>query len=405
MVRKILKVLGVLVGVLVLAASGLVAYAAYAVGRTVDAPYPAITADTSPAGVARGAMIFHSMCEACHRPADSERAVGAPMDEVPSFLGSFHAPNITSHPTAGIGGLRDEQIARALRYGVDRHGKRGIMGSAMGDADIAAVIGFLRSDHPLFTPDPRPSPRSELSLIGKTIFLLTGTARVPDRPANGIAVPPRAASVEYGRYLATAVYDCVGCHTPGFSTDKQHQSDAFAGGMEMRDPSGRDIVTPNLTPDATGLGGWTREDFVGAMRTGVRRDGVTLRAPMPRFRHLDDVELDALWVYLQGLPPRRSAISGHAPLARDAVAPARSSSGAKDYERLGCAGCHAPGARYEANLRAARDKDPAELARWIRNPEQLRPGTPMPTYAAVLDEDAALALARWIRDRGDLARR
>jgi mono/diheme cytochrome c family protein len=397
MLRKILKFVGLGLGVLVLAAGGLVTYAAYAVGRTVNAPYPPIQADRSPEGVARGAQIFHSVCEACHRPPDSERAAGAPMHEVPGFLGSFYAPNITSHPVAGIGGLRDEQIARALRFGVDRHGKRGIMGFAMGDADLAAVIGFLRSDHPLFAPDPRPSPRSKLSLIGKTVFLVTGLASVPERPAQGIPVPPRVANVEYGRYLATAVFDCVGCHTPGFSTDKQGQADAFAGGMEMRDPSGRDLRTPNLTPDASGLGTWSRDDFMRAMRTGVRSDGVAVRAPMPRFRHLDDVDLDALWMFLQALPPRRNAVPGQRPLAGHASVSA-AITGADSYAQLGCAGCHGPGARYHDHLRAAQGKDPAVLAQWIRHPEAFRPGTPMPTYAAVLDDDAALGLARWISE-------
>ena len=41
-----------------------------------------------------------------------------------------------------------------------------------------------------------------------------------------------------------------------------------------------------------------------------------------------------------------------------------------------------------------------KIARWIRNPELYRPGTPMPTFASVLDENAALELANWLKRSG-----
>ena len=67
------------------------------------------------------------------------------------------------------------------------------------------------------------------------------------------------------------------------------------------------------------------------------------------------------------------------------------------FSRLGCTLCHAPGARYHDRLAQAAGKPEADVARWIRNPESFVPGTAMPTYASLLDEPSALALARWIR--------
>jgi hypothetical protein len=62
----------------------------------------------------------------------------------------------------------------------------------------------------------------------------------------------------------------------------------------------------NLTPDATGLGGWTFEQFVAALREARRPDGTVLRAPMsmmaPYAQRMTDVELEALWMYLQSVP-------------------------------------------------------------------------------------------------------
>jgi len=62
----------------------------------------------------------------------------------------------------------------------------------------------------------------------------------------------------------------------------------------------------NLTPDATGLGGWTAQQFMQAMRTG-RHAGVgrPLLPPMPWFNVavLTDQDLKALFAYLQSLKP------------------------------------------------------------------------------------------------------
>jgi hypothetical protein len=54
------------------------------------------------------------------------------------------------------------------------------------------------------------------------------------------------------------------------------------------------------------LAGWTYEQFVRAMREGVRPDGTPLQAPMTLVasyaQNMTDVELQALWAYLQSVP-------------------------------------------------------------------------------------------------------
>ncbi|QRK10117.1 cytochrome c [Archangium violaceum] len=67
------------------------------------------------------------------------------------------------------------------------------------------------------------------------------------------------------------------------------------------------------------------------------------------------------------------------------------------FTQLGCAGCHAEGARYRAVLKRSREKPTAEVARWIRNPQASAPGTQMPTYAQLLDESQAMSLAAWVQ--------
>jgi hypothetical protein len=67
---------------------------------------------------------------------------------------------------------------------------------------------------------------------------------------------------------------------------------------------------PNLTPDGR-LGNWTEEAFITTIRTGVTPDGRQLNSefmPWPSIGKLDDDELRAVWLYLESLPPRQTAV-------------------------------------------------------------------------------------------------
>ena len=366
--------------------------------RPVQAPLPAIVPDRSPEGLARGAAIFHASCEGCHRAPDSARASGGPMPEVPAFLGTFTAANLTSHPTAGIGGATDAQLARAIRYGVSRADQLTIMpSSAMGDADLAAVLGFLRSEDPLFAAEPTVQPRSALSFAGRLIFALSTGNEAPALPAQGIPVPPRTDSLAYGRYLAHAVLDCAGCHTPGFDAAKVNGKEVLHGGFEFVDAAGQPVLSPNLTPDAaTGLGDWTLAHFSRVLRDGLKPDGSALRGPMPRFRGFDDEELAALFAYLRSVPAYRSDF----PASRPVEAPPRTLDPERLYTQLGCQGCHAPGARaYERLVQAAKAQPPERIAEWIREPQRFLPGSSMPSFGSRIDAEQALALAQWLKVR------
>jgi hypothetical protein len=62
----------------------------------------------------------------------------------------------------------------------------------------------------------------------------------------------------------------------------------------------------NLTPDMTGLGGWTAQQFIQTMRTGKHVGiGRDLLPPMPwlNLEVLTDADLKALFAYLQSLKP------------------------------------------------------------------------------------------------------
>jgi mono/diheme cytochrome c family protein len=390
-------VLGGALGLLVLIVGGLFLKASSKLSSAAQAPVPPLKAATTPEALARGEHIFKNVCYDCHVQDSSGRAAGGVMGDLPKPFGPVHAANLTSHPTAGIQGLSDEQLAQVIRFGVRRDGKRMVVMPVFGmsDDDLSAVIGFLRTNDALFAPDERvqPTPTQTLSPLGK-LALGMGMAPLATWPASGIKAPAKAATVEYGAYLANEVYVCAECHTPGVDGAKARGPDAYKGGFKFVDTPEGGIYSTNITFHETGLAGYTLPEFTRALRDGVSRDGHALRLPMMRVRGLDEVDAEAMYLFLQSLPKAESRLPED---AAPRVKAAAQHDAAHLFSNLGCALCHGSGAKYQGMLKNARGKSPEEVARWIRNPESISPGTQMPTYEKLLDESQARALAEWVQ--------
>ena len=382
------------------------------VDRVYDIAPPPIARATTPEEIARGSRLFRTNCLDCHAgrsatppAADSgvpreRRPLGARVTAAPEFMGEVWAPNLTAHPQAGIGGWSDGQLARLLRNGVGRDG-RYVAGmprfGRLSNQDVAALIGFLRSDDPMVAPSANVVPRTDFD-IGGTLALAFA-AGVDTHGEPNVPMPARGPSAEYGRYLATAVYGCVDCHTDGMvpTAEKLQSPQLLAGGMFLRTPRGEPIYSANLTPDPeTGLGGWTADDLTRALTTGIGRSGLPQWPPMPVFRWLTPDEGAALFAYLRSVP----AVSRKTPgPPRERPTP---TSPPEDLAVIyGCTVCHGDRAPHQALLKqAAAVRSAADLATSIRHPESRLPETQMPTYAAVIDEAMATALATWIKDAG-----
>jgi mono/diheme cytochrome c family protein len=114
-----------------------------------------------------------------------------------------------------------------------------------------------------------------------------------------------------GEYLAR-IMDCGGCHTPGALAGKPDQTRAFSGSqIGFHIPELGYFYPPNLTSDReTGLGSWSENDIIRAVRTGVRADGRMLAPVMPwhSYAALSDSDAQALARYLKSLPPIRHAV-------------------------------------------------------------------------------------------------
>ncbi|UZE12115.1 c-type cytochrome [Pseudomonas sp. B21-053] len=103
--------------------------------------------------------------------------------------------------------------------------------------------------------------------------------------------------IKQGEYLARAG-DCVACHTA-------KDGKPFAGGLPMETPIGT-IYSTNITPDKTGLGDYSFEDFDKAVRHGVAKNGSTLypAMPYPSYASVTEPDMQALYAYfMYGVAP------------------------------------------------------------------------------------------------------
>ncbi|NOT40255.1 MAG: cytochrome c [Alphaproteobacteria bacterium] len=118
--------------------------------------------------------------------------------------------------------------------------------------------------------------------------------------------------VKRGEYLVTLA-SCSDCHTPGHLLGKPDMS-KFLGGSDVGFvvPELGYFWGPNLTPDKeTGLGNWSEEEILLALREGTRPDGRKLAPMMPwmAYAKLSDEDAKAIVAYLKSLAP----ISNKAP--------------------------------------------------------------------------------------------
>jgi hypothetical protein len=290
------KIVGIVVGAVLAVGAGWadcqVAAFNASMGKVYDVPLPAIERSSDPAVIARGKHLAESVGACATRDCHgADLGGGAVIAMGP--LGTFAGPNITM----GNLGLAysDGELARVVQHGLKKDGRSLRFMPAgdvcwLPDSDVAAIVSYLRAAPPV----ERASQPSNVGLVGKLLdrsdkFPMDIARRI-DHGKREIAPAPEP-TPRYGAFIARL---CSGCHG-------EHLS---GGPIPGAPPS---IPTPvNITPDASGLQGWTFDDFDTLMRTGARKSGKPLNAFMPieAWRNFDDTEMHALWAYLQSVPPR-----------------------------------------------------------------------------------------------------
>lgn len=210
------------------------------------------------------------------------------------------------------------------------------LGAAMaGDPDSAAVAQVM-ARHRVET-DPQPSTTAKAACALLCLLVFAGIATLPTGCAA--SAPAKTDVVKRGELLVH-VSACNDCHTPmkfdaklnmpvpqmdrmlsGHPEGAPDPASALADGDQaVIGPTFTSFKLPfgisysaNLTPDATGIGGWTEAMFIGAMRTGrhMGLKGRPILPPMPwlSINELGDDDLQAIWAYLRSIPKVANRVS------------------------------------------------------------------------------------------------
>lgn len=113
-----------------------------------------------------------------------------------------------------------------------------------------------------------------------------------------------------GEYLMNGIVACGNCHTPRNADATANDELRLAGGFLMEDP-GFTAYAPNITQDhETGIGSWSDEEIIRAIREGVRKDGTIIGPPMPfpSYREISDSDAQAIVAYLRTVAPVRNSV-------------------------------------------------------------------------------------------------
>jgi mono/diheme cytochrome c family protein len=173
--------------------------------------------DTTLVGDAtRGAYLIRlGDCVTCH----TDKVNGIPaMGGGPGLVtpfGTFHAPNITPDPIAGIGSWTLAQFSRALTEGV---GPEGNLYPAfpyqhytlMSDQEVTDIFAALKT-YPAVPQKARPH---EVGFPFDQRWALTVWKNLYFDPGRYVPDPAQSEQWNRGRYLAFGPGHCVMCHSP-----------------------------------------------------------------------------------------------------------------------------------------------------------------------------------------------
>ena len=274
---------------------------------------PARTAVSVPSGVSsrdvgmveRGAYVVRiAGCVTCHTAKGGVPFAGGRALKTP--FGTFHAPNITAHKTAGIGAWTDEQFLRAVMEGEGIHGEHlypvfpYTSYSRMTPEDALSIKAYLFS----LAPQDLRAPANELSFPYSWRALMKAWKVLFFDGAQSLAEDPsRSKAWNRGRYLVLAPGHCGECHTPRNFLGAPDQENALRG--NRAGPDGW-AVPALVGPGKGDFAQWSVEEISEYLTTGGKPDFDSSQGPMKEVieentRFLTDEDRVAMAEFLKSL--------------------------------------------------------------------------------------------------------
>jgi hypothetical protein len=284
--KRVLKWIGIIVGgllgLIILLAVGVYAVSASRLNRTYKVTTVFnLTIPTDAESIAAGGKIYAIYCESCH----GANLAGMAFSEDPAF-GEIYSANLTGGENGIARRYSDDEIARAIWYGVKQDGSPTVgmpyeFHQAIHVGDMENLIAYLRSAPPVDTAYPAASYGPMLRVMhAANLFPLVAAEKIDGRQPPPAIVSPDD-TLAYGGYLAVFY---TACHGPDFA------------GIAIAE-------TPSLW---TAVTTWTEAEFERAITTGLLPDGRQMnpeQMPWPSFNLYTVEERHAIWVYLQSLEP------------------------------------------------------------------------------------------------------
>lgn len=359
-------------------------------------------------------LVRAANCVSCHTtPGGAVFAGGVPFA---TDFGTIYSTNITPDKDTGIGSWSFDQFEAAMRHGVRPDGEHLYPAfpytnfTKIDDADLHDLYAYFMSLKPVNAP-ARPNemrfPFNQRALMGvwKALYFKEG------RYVNDAS---RSEQWNRGAYLVEALAHCSACHSPRNALGAEKTGALYTGGVlqefdEDRGPVPR--AAPNLTAAPYGLGAWSEADIAGYLKPGIntrtRLMGTMNEVVLNSTRYLSDADVQAMAVYLKGLPA--AGDTGRRP------SKAVMELGAKQYD-IHCGTCHLPTglgsddtAPPLAGSALAQAPDPSSLIDLVINGPRLpqeapssqwrmRPWQSMTPFAQKLSDEQAAALLSYVRN-------
>lgn len=319
MKKKIFKIIKILLAVVVVMLVSGYIYFNTAYPQMIEVEDVKI--EITPERIERGKYIFNNVaaCVDCHSERDftklsgpvkpgTEGKGGEKFDEEFGLPGTFYAKNITPY---SLGTWTDGEILRAVTEGISKDGSvlfpmmPYLVYGKMDKEDIYSVIAYIRTLPAIQNDVPGSKANFPMSMIMKTI-----PTKHMFKPK-----PDTMSSVEYGKYLVEAA-SCEHCHSPS-DQGKPIEGKLFSGGIEMKLPGNTVVRSANLTPDATGLGQWTKEQFVKRFKSSLdpaysntpyKPGDFQTVMPWTVYAGMSEKDLGAIYDYLMTLPAVKNQV-------------------------------------------------------------------------------------------------
>lgn len=324
--RKWILIIAIILLVLILLPVG--AFTFVALTKPDVGPAPTLTVTATPELVERGRYLFHhqAACVACHSPWDTtkysfppiagkEGAGGMMFAAESGVPGKIYASNVTP---AALKDWSDGEIFRALTTGVNKRGDAlfPLMPYAhyakLSIPDLHALIAYMRT---LPAIDSVVSARELKFPMNIIVRLIPKVAQPP-------AATPKVDAPEYPAYVVNSGA-CMHCHSAS-NHGKVAPGTEFSGGVAFPMLDGSTVRSVNLTPDdETGLGKWTKEQFIARFRAGVEQAKLPNQpgqpsTPMPwsSYGGMSDVDLGAIYDHLRKLPKVANKVERFTPATK-----------------------------------------------------------------------------------------